>query len=140
TVPGAWVEPKGATLAVHYRNAEDHAAARARLTPEVSAIAEREGYDVLEGKMVLELAPAGQSRKGGAVKRVVTESGALAVLYAGDDLPDLEAFAALDELEAQGISTVKVAVGGSETPEALTSAADVVVHSSPDLVELLEGF
>jgi trehalose 6-phosphate phosphatase len=136
-VAGAWVERKGVTLAVHYRHAPDPPAAREELASPLADIALRRGYDLLEGKMVFELAPAGESRKGGAVTRIVRETGARAALYAGDDLPDLEAFAALDALGQEGISTVKIAVGGAETPTALTDAADVVVAAPRELVELL---
>jgi trehalose 6-phosphate phosphatase len=136
-VPGAWVEEKGITLAVHYRHASDPTEARAHLAPSLGAIATMHGYDLIEGKMVLELAPAGESRKGGAVKRIVAGTGARAALYAGDDLPDLEAFAALDELANEGVVVVKIAVGGPETPAALTRAADVVAADPPALVALL---
>ena len=136
-VQGAWVEPKGVTLAVHYRQAEDPADARAALEPPLETLAKRSGYDLLEGKMVFELAPAGESRKGGAVERLVAEHDLRAVLYAGDDLPDLEAFAALDRLSDDGLVVVKVAVGGPETPEALSSDADLVVDGPSALVTLL---
>ena len=136
-VPGAWVEPKGVTLAVHYRQTTDPAVARSVLAPALAALAERIGHDLLEGKMVFELAPAGESRKGGAVERLVREHQLQAALYAGDDLPDLEAFAALDRLAEDGLFAVKVAVGGPETPEGLTKAADIVVDGPPGLVELL---
>jgi trehalose 6-phosphate phosphatase len=137
TIRGAWVEPKSVTLAVHYRHADDPVAARARLTPVLDAIATREGYDLLEGKMVFELAPAGESRKGGAVTRIVRETGARAALYAGDDLPDLEAFAALDELSAEGLRTLKVAVGGVETQNALLAGADSAVADPASLIRML---
>lgn len=136
-VPGAWVEPKGITLAMHYRHASDPIEARAQLAPVLGGIATMRGYDLIEGKMVFELAPAGESRKGGAVTRIVREVGARAALYAGDDLPDLEAFAALDELAQNGVAAVKIAVGGQETPPALTRAADVVVADPGELVALL---
>jgi trehalose 6-phosphate phosphatase len=136
-VRGAWVESKGITVAVHYRQAEDSAAAREVLFASLRALADETGYELLEGKMVFELVPAGESRKGGAVERLVLEHGLEAAMYAGDDLPDLEAFAALDRLEQDGLRTVKVAVGGPEAPEALTKAADIVVDGPADLVELM---
>jgi trehalose 6-phosphate phosphatase len=136
-VPGAWIEPKGVTMAVHYRQADDPARARDALATGLEAIASQAGYDLLEGKMVFELAPAGESRKGGAVERLVAETGVTAVLYAGDDLPDLEAFAALDRLAESGLLAVKVAVGGAETPDALRADADLVVESPAGLVEVL---
>ena len=126
-------------MAVHYRQAEDVARARELLAPPLAALADETGYDLLEGKMVFELAPAGESRKGGAVERLVREGDLSAVLYAGDDLPDLEAFAALDELAQDGLRAVKIAVAGPEAPGALVSAADIVVESPAELVELLRG-
>ena len=136
-VPGAWVEPKGVTVAVHYRQAEESSPARAVLAPALAALAEEAGQDLLEGKMVFELAPAGEARKGGAVTRLIREAGLEAALYAGDDLPDLEAFAALDLLADDGIHVVKMVVGGPETPDALRSDADLVVADPASLVETL---
>ena len=50
------------------------------------------------GKRILELAPAdGRSEEGGrAVERIARDRQLLAVLFAGDDVGDLDAFAALD--------------------------------------------
>jgi trehalose 6-phosphate phosphatase len=138
-VPGAWVEPKGITVAVHDRQAEDPARSREVLAGALRQLADETGYDLLEGKMVFELAPAGESRKGGAVERIVRDADLAAAMYAGDDLPDLEAFAALDRLEENGLETVKVAVGGIETPEALRADADVVVEGPAELLELLRA-
>jgi hypothetical protein len=50
---------------------------------------------------------------------------------------DLQAFAALDQLRAEGVRTVKVAVRSAETPEELVSNADIVVERPAGLVELL---
>jgi trehalose 6-phosphate phosphatase len=71
------------------------------------------------------------------VERLVARDGLDAVLYAGDDHADLDAFAALDRLEGGGTLTVKVAVRGPETPGALTAGADVVVDGPAGLVGLL---
>jgi trehalose 6-phosphate phosphatase len=94
---------------------------------------------VIEGKRVLELVPAGRPLKEGAVERVVSEAKLDGVLYAGDDVADLRAFAALDRAAVDGIATVKVAVRGPESPRALLDAADVVVDGPAGLVVLLGG-
>lgn len=138
-VPGARVESKGGSVAVHYRAADDADEAREALVEPLTAISERAGLEMLPGKMVLELVPAGRPLKEGAVERIVTDEGLEAVLYAGDDVADLRAFAALDALAARGIRTVKVAVHGRETPIALTDAADVVVDGPAGLVTLLRS-
>ena len=138
-VPGARVEPKGGSVAVHYRAADDAATARAQLAAGLTPIAEEGGLAVLPGKMVLELVPAGRPLKEGAVERIVENERLDAVLYAGDDVADIRAFEALDRMAERGIHTVKVAVHGRETPVALSDAADVVVDGPAGLVTLLRG-
>lgn len=136
-VPEAWVEDKGASIAVHYRQAPDPARARALLVTALEEVASSAGLEVVEGKMVVELVPAGRPRKGGAVERLVGENHLSAALFAGDDIADLEAFRALDGLAGKGLLAVKVAVRGEETPRELLDAADVVVEGPNGLVELL---
>jgi trehalose 6-phosphate phosphatase len=136
-VPGAWVEDKGASLAVHYRAADDPVGAEAVLRPALDGIARRSGLSLLEGKMVVEVAAGSVPGKGAVVKALVHEHALDGCLYAGDDLPDLHAFAALDGLAAAGLATVKVAVRSAETPHELLSAADHMLESPAGLVRFL---
>lgn len=136
-VPGAWVEDKRASIAVHYRQATDPAGARVALVRSLREVASSAGLEVVQGKMVVELVPAGRPRKGGAVERLVGEHALRAALFAGDDEADLDAFAALDRLGSNGLLAVKVAVRGDETPPSLLDSADVVVEGPEGLVELL---
>jgi trehalose 6-phosphate phosphatase len=136
-VPGAWAEDKGSSLAAHYRQATDPSAARDALVGPFAVIAAEHGLDLLEGKMVLELVPRGRPRKGEAVERLAREHGARAILFAGDDLADLEAFDALDRMRDDGVVTVKVAVRGREAWPELLVNADLVVGSPAGLVEQL---
>jgi trehalose 6-phosphate phosphatase len=136
-VPEAWVEDKGASIAVHYRQAPDPPRARAELVAALEKVASSAGLEVVEGKMVVELVPAGRPRKGGAVERLVAENQLSAALFAGDDVADLDAFRALDGLAEKGFLAVKVAVRAEETPGELMEAADVMVDGPEGLVELL---
>lgn len=136
-VPEAWVEDKGVSLAVHYRQAPDPARARALLVAALGPVAAGAGLELVEGKMVLELVPADRPLKGGAVERLVGELELRAVLFAGDDVADLDAYAALDRLREQDVVGVKVAVRGDETPPTLVDAADLVVDGPEGLVALL---
>jgi trehalose 6-phosphate phosphatase len=136
-VPEAWVEDKGASVAVHYRQAPDPPSARAALLVALQPIATSSGLDLVEGKMVVELVPAGRPMKGAAVERLAREHELVAVLYAGDDHADLDAFAALDRLARDGVHVVRVAVHGEETPPALVEAADLVVDGPAGLVRTL---
>ncbi len=137
--PAVWAEDKGVSVAVHYRQAPDRAAARERLRPGLEGVAAEAGLQLLEGKMVWELVPVGRPLKGGAVERLAAEHDLDALLYAGDDLADVGAFEAVDRLAAQGILTVKVAVRGDETPDALLAAADLTVEGPADLIDLLRS-
>jgi trehalose 6-phosphate phosphatase len=136
-VEGAWVEAKGASVAVHYRKAADISAARTELVSALTEVTAVTGYEVVEGKMVLELLPVGRSRKGGAVEQLVRERSLQAVLYAGDDVADIEAFEALNRLAAQGLWSTTIAVGGPETPDPLLAAADVTVSGPSGLLDVL---
>ncbi len=137
SVAEAWVEDKSISLAVHYRQAPDPARARVALVSALEPVAASAGLDLVEGKMVIELVPAGRPMKGGAIRILVEEQRLAAALFAGDDVADLDAFAALDRLAGGGVITVKVAVGGEETPEELIAAADLTVDGPEGLVGLL---
>jgi len=134
---GAWVEPKGAAAAVHFRALEDPEAAEAASRGSLAAIAVAHDLEVLPGKRILELTPGGRPRKGGAVERIARERGLEAVLFAGDDVGDLDAFAALERLRAQGLWTCGVVARGDDTPPAVEAVADVVVEGPGGMAALL---
>jgi trehalose 6-phosphate phosphatase len=136
-VPGAWVEDKGPSLAVHYRAASDPSEAESVLAPAVDEVAKRFGLSLLRGKMVVEVAAGPAPGKGAVIERVCAESRLEGCLFAGDDLPDLDAFEALDRLSSAGVATVKVAVRTEETPADLLAAADVAVERPAGLLKLL---
>ena len=126
------VEDKGLTLSFHYRGAEDEQAARAAL--ERAADEARDaGLRARFGRKVLELLPPVDASKGTAVRRLLADAGLERALYAGDDTTDMDGFAALERLELG----VRVAVASNEGPPALAQAADIVVASAEELVELL---
>ena len=136
-VPGSLVEPKGPNLAVHYRLSPDPEAARASLLRALEPLARGTGLKLIEGKRVLELVPSRSPSKGDVVAREA--AGLEAVLYAGDDAADIQAFAALDELAEGGVRTVKVAVRSAETPPGLLEAADLTVEGPAGLLGMLRG-
>ncbi len=136
-VPGARVEHKVASLAVHYRQSPDPALARRTLLRPLEEIASQNELTVIEGKMVLELVPREHPQKGGAVARTLGEYELEGALFAGDDLADLDAFDALDRARERGVATLKVAVRSAEAPVVLLDRADLVVEGPAGLVELL---
>lgn len=132
---GTWIEEKGRAVAVHTRRAGDPQAAFEALREPLTDLATRHGLIVEPGRMVLELRPPGMD-KGVALLEYVRGIGAEAVLYAGDDLGDLPAFAAVDKLRSDGIPGLIVCSGSSEVAE-LADRADLVVDGPPGVVRLL---
>jgi len=96
--PGVLLEDKGAALALHYRNAPDLADRSARLMSEVALAAGRD-FHVQQGKMVLELKPAGHD-KGTAVRCFMQEPPFLdrIPVFIGDDVTDEDGFAAVNDM------------------------------------------
>jgi trehalose 6-phosphate phosphatase len=134
---GTTVEDKGTALAVHTRRAADPAAALELLREPLRQLAREAGLTVEPGRMVLELRPPGMD-KGAALRKLTAERGARSVLFCGDDLGDLAAFAAIRELRAGGIPGCAVASGSPESPR-VAEAADLTVNGPPGIVDLLNG-
>ncbi|WP_018540086.1 MULTISPECIES: trehalose-phosphatase [unclassified Streptomyces] len=139
---GTWVETAverkgGRAIAVHTRRAADPQRAFEQLRGPLTALAERHGLIVEPGRLVLELRPPGMD-KGVALAEWVEETGAAAVLYAGDDLGDLAAFAAVEKLRSDATGGVLVCSGSSEVTE-LADRADLVVDGPKGVVALLNA-
>jgi trehalose-phosphatase len=126
------VERKPLTVTFHYRRAESENEALAMLEA-VATRARNEGMVARFGRKVLELRPPVGAHKGTAVAYLLGQRGLTRALYAGDDTTDLDAFDALQGLELG----VRVAVASAEGPPELREAADVVVGSPAEVVELM---
>ncbi|WP_225824571.1 trehalose-phosphatase [Streptomyces naphthomycinicus] len=134
---GTWIEEKGRALAVHTRRAADPQAAFEALRAPLADLATRHGLMVEPGRMVLELRPPGMD-KGVALLDHARAIGAGCVVYAGDDLGDLPAFAAVDELRADGTPGLLICSGSTEVTE-LAERADLVVDGPEGVVDLLSA-
>jgi trehalose 6-phosphate phosphatase len=130
--PGMLVENKGLSLTLHYR-------AHPELDDDVRRWAQRQavrsGLVSRNAKMSIELHPPIKIDKGTAVRELA--AGLDAVCYMGDDVGDLDAFGALDELAGRMATTVRVAVCSGEAPSALVERADIVVDGPPGAHEFL---
>jgi len=130
---GVYVEPKGLTVTLHWRNAPESG-------PWVTAFAEDEarlrGVRISPGRMSLELRPPLDVDKGTVVRSLVEGMRAVAVF--GDDLGDLPAFEAASALAAQGIAVARIAVVDAESDERVAAQADLVVYGPEAAVALLD--
>jgi trehalose 6-phosphate phosphatase len=134
---GTRLEDKGSALAVHTRQAADPEAALARLRDPLAALAADTGLTVEPGRYVIELRPSGAD-KGAALRALAGERAARSVLFCGDDLGDLAAFAAVGELRAAGVPGCKVCSRSPESPP-VAAAADLVVEGPPGVVSFLSA-
>jgi trehalose 6-phosphate phosphatase len=134
---GTRIEDKGSALAVHTRRAPDPQATLELLRAPLGDLAARHGLTVEPGRLVLELRPEGMD-KGRALTGFLQEREAACVLFAGDDLGDLAAFAAVEELRDRGIAGVTVCSGSAEV-DALAGRADLVVPGPAGVADLLTG-
>ena len=132
---GTTVEDKGTALAVHTRQTADPAAALALLREPLRRLADGVALTLEPGRLVLELRPPGMD-KGTALLGLAAERAAGSVLFSGDDLGDLAAFAAIRRLRTDGIPGCAVASESTESPR-VAEAADVVVDGPPGIVRLL---
>lgn len=90
SLPGLWVEDKGLSLAVHYRQCLHKTEARRRI---LTAARKLEHVHVLGGKQVVNLVVETAPDKGQALAGERNRLGCKWVLYVGDDENDEEAFA-----------------------------------------------
>ena len=138
-------EDKGSIAALHWRGAPDEEAARVGLV----AVADRaveNGLAVHWGRKVLELRPPVAFDKGRAIERLIEskiDQGCEfdLLIFAGDDLTDLDAFAAIRRITEAGTvnAVVCIAVISSEAPEALVQESDLQVNGPDEVAELLES-
>jgi trehalose 6-phosphate phosphatase len=120
------VEHKGAIVALHWRGTEEEEM-RAR------EIAERaNGFVTHWGRKVLEIRPPVEVNKGQAVRELIKRHSLRAALFAGDDVTDLDGFAALD-----GLKAVRVGVRSDEGPPEIVERADLVVDDMADVLAAL---
>jgi trehalose 6-phosphate phosphatase len=134
---GAWLEDKVYSVAVHTRRVPDRERWNDPVDRTARQIAEEHGLELIPGKLVWELRPPVRGDKGDAVRRVVAESGARAVVVVGDDLGDLPAFAAVAELATEGHDGLRVAVRSEEAPPELLASADLVLEGPEGVLDFL---
>jgi trehalose 6-phosphate phosphatase len=137
TPQGVSVEDKGQALVVHTRLTRDPDGILGELRPRLDAIAERAGLEPHPARNALELRPPGYE-KGGALLRFSQERGSRAVLFVGDDLGDLPAFDALEQLRREGVPSIGVVSDSSEVT-GLRERADLLLDGPPAVVSFLRS-
>ena len=138
-LPGLLFEEKESGVALHFRLAEQPDAVRAEILRAVAGSPAAAQFELLEGIKMVELRPGGEGNKGAAVRRLAQRLGLGGLIYAGDDLTDLDAFAAVRDLREQGLAGLSVAVRNGQASPAVAAAADRVVDGVQGVEALLEA-
>lgn len=137
---GVFIEDKGLSIALHYRDAEPahHVVAQSIFVDAARADLEAGVLRLLPGSCVVELMPETSWNKGSAVEWIVDrvqqeEGGPVFPVYIGDDVTDAPALAAV---RARGVAIAasprvtggEYSVDGPADVELLLSALDAELH------------
>lgn len=136
---GAFVEDKGITASIHYRNVSPEIGERCRVFVEREG--ERLGLRITVGRGVVEARPPVRADKGTAVRKVVEEYEPQRVLFMGDDTTDLDAFRELEKLREEGVleEILRIGVESEEGPPEIVSEADIAVEGTEGVEEVLRA-
>lgn len=138
---GVWLEDKGASVSLHFREAPDTVAAETWLQREVETAARRAGLRVRHGRMVLEVLPDVDVDKGTVVRQMISGVGARMALYVGDDRTDVNAWRALRAMTAEGglDGAWCVLADHPEVGAEVRAAADLAVPGTEGVLHLLHA-
>ena len=136
-LPGIIVQRKRVGGSIHYRLAPDKERTRRKLLELLAEPARRVNMQVSEGKRVVEIRPPLAIHKGMAVREFAQRNELRGLVFAGDDLTDLDAIMEIPELRRQGLAALAIAARHHDTPPALLQHADMVVDEVPGMVALL---
>jgi trehalose 6-phosphate phosphatase len=133
---GVFVEDKGITASVHYRNVPPEVGERA--VAFVKAEGERLGLRITVGRGVVEARPPVRADKGTAVRHLVERYGPERALFVGDDTTDLDAFQELALMREEGVlrEAINVGVRSDEGPPEIVTQADIVVDGVEGVAEV----
>jgi trehalose 6-phosphate phosphatase len=136
---GAFIEDKGITASIHFRNAPPEVGERC--VRFVRSEGERLGLRITVGRGVVEARPPIRADKGTAVRALVDEYGPKRAMFIGDDTTDLDAFRELASLREEGKleEILRVGVSSEEGPPEIVTQADLVVEGVEGVEELLEA-
>ena len=111
-IAGLVIEDKGVSLAIHYRQARARATVR-RLV--LALVADLRGTRIVEGKMVVNVLPAGAPDKGTALLALCKRLRCQSAIYVGNDDNDEDVFALAGQVRLLGFR-----VGRSRRSQATT--------------------
>jgi trehalose-phosphatase len=98
---------------------------RSRLITLLEPIAARADAKLLEGKLVVEVAPKALPDKGTAFAALMQDASITGAIFVGDDLADTTIFREIRLRRTQGLPGLAIGVIDDETPYAVIETTDV---------------
>jgi trehalose 6-phosphate phosphatase len=134
---GAFVEEKGITASIHYRNAPPEVGEKC--VEFARREGERLGLRITVGRGVVEARPPIRADKGTAVRTLIEEYSPERAMFLGDDTTDLDAFRELEKLREEGElqEILRIGVSSDEGPPEIETEADIVVDCVEGVTALL---
>ena len=136
--PGIYVEDKGPSVSIHYRNTPDRPAAAAAIDTFIDEHPAAKGLRRSGGKLVKEIRPPLDINKGTAVTAVVEERGLGAAVMIGDDITDVDAFLAITRMRDSGhIQGLSIGVLSDGIPDEVLTTTDYTLAGTDEVERLL---
>ena len=121
---GVAIEDKEFGFAIHYRRADDPKEAQEAILRAIAASPSASEFEVHEGRMLVELRPKLAISKGTALTDLAQRFEARAIVCLGDDVTDIDMFAAARALRGEEMRTVAIAVRSDEAEARVMESAD----------------
>lgn len=126
------------SASVHYRLAPDTTEAERVLSAALASSPESELLEVFWGKLVLEIRPPTGVNKGFAMRKLATDYALESVIFIGDDITDLDAITAVNEMDADGtLQGLGVAVVQHDSPPSLLKSTKYSLRGVPEVAEFM---
>jgi trehalose 6-phosphate phosphatase len=132
-IEGIAIEDKEIAIALHYRDCSDKVNARDTILDRVAEFEATGNFQIVEGKMVVELRPPLDINKGNAVGDLITRYRLEGGIYLGDDNSDLDAFRLMHRPGFYSIGIIS-----DETPDEVIREADFTLNGVPDVARFLK--
>ena len=124
-LPGVSLETKDVSFALHYRNSPNAYETRSRIITLLEPIAAQAEAKLLEGKLVVEVAPKALPDKGTAFAALMHDASIVGAIFVGDDLADTTIFREIRRRRTQGLPGLAIGVIDEETPPSVIETTDV---------------
>ena len=138
-LPGAYVQRKRVGGTLHYRQSADPERSRRDILAILEEPARKLNMRLREGRMMVEVLAPLAVDKGKALRRFAEHFQVQGIVFAGDDLTDLDAVLAVERLreEKKVLAGASIVVQHATSLPAMLEHADVVVQEVEGMVSLL---